>query len=152
MAELSIRVLILDSSEQVRVDLRALLEPERCIHLVGEAGSLSTGLAAALLHKPDLVLVGIKLPDASGFEACQAIRAKAPGIRFLLLSSMADAALADEAYRCGAQGCLPREINGSGLLKAIREAVAGERIFDPAITARAAELVRNGALSKLGKT
>jgi two-component system response regulator DevR len=144
MAELSIRVLIVDDSELVRMGLKALLDAERCIHLVGEAGSVASGVAAALQHKPDVVLMDIRLPDGTGFDACRAILAKHPETRILILTSVADNDLVDEAIRCGAQGYLLKEVNGNSLIKAINDVAAGKSILDPAITARVMELVRSG--------
>jgi len=152
MAELSIRVLIVDNSELVRTGLKALLGAERCIYLVGEANTMATGVAAALQHRPDVVLMDIHLPDGTGFEASRTIMAKCPETRILILSSVTDDDLVDEAVRCGAQGYLLKEVNGNALIKAISEVAGGKSILDPALTARSQERIRNGALSRCKKT
>jgi len=152
MAELSIRVLLVDHSELVRTGLKALLGAERCIYLVGEATSMAAGVAAALQHRPDVVLMDIHLPDGTGFDAARAILARHPETRILILSSVADDDLVDEAVRCGAQGYLLKEVNGNALIKAISDVAGGKSILDPALTARSLERIRHGSLAQTKKT
>ena len=94
--------------------------------------------------RPDLVLLDIRLPDGTGFEACRQILKHAPDTRVLILSSIADDAMVDEAIRSGANGYLLKEIDGRGLVNAVRDVAAGKSILDPAITARVMRLVKAG--------
>lgn len=94
--------------------------------------------------RPDLVLLDIRLPDGTGFEACRQILKHAPDTRVLILSSIADDATVDEAIRSGANGYLLNEIDGRGLVNAVRDVAAGKSILDPAITARVMRLVKAG--------
>jgi two-component system, NarL family, response regulator DevR len=140
----SIKLLLVDDSELVRMGLRALLTAERTIQVVGEAGSVADGVAAAAKLHPDVVLMDIRLPDGTGFDACRRILQKQPETRILFLTSVVDDHLVDEAIRSGGQGYLLKEINGRGLVQAVLDVAAGKSILDPAVTARVMKLVKSG--------
>lgn len=138
-----ISVLIVDDSELVRMGLRALLGSEPDIQIVGEAGTLADAIASATKLEPQVVLLDIRLPDGSGFDACRAILAKQLECRILILTSVSDERLVDEAIGAGAHGYLLKEINGRGLVQAIHDVAAGKSTLDPAITARVLQLVKS---------
>jgi two-component system, NarL family, response regulator DevR len=137
-------VALVEDSEVVRMGLRALLGTEVDIAIVGEAGDVATGVALCARTRPTVVLLDIRLPDGSGFDACRQILQRAPGTRVLILTSVLDAAMVEEAIRAGAHGYLLKEIDGRGLLSAIRDIAAGKSILDPAVTARVLQLVKAG--------
>lgn len=137
-----IRVLLVDDSEMVRTGLRTLLGIEPSIEIVGEAANVATGIEAGAQLKPDVVLLDIRLPDGTGIDACRQILKRSPDTRVLMVTSMIDDNVVDEAIRAGAHGYLLKEIDGSGLVKAIRDVAAGKSILDPAITARVIQLVK----------
>lgn len=139
-----VTLLLVDDSEVVRAGLRTLLGTDAQIAIVGEAATVASGVEAAARLSPDLVLLDIRLPDGTGFEACRQILKRAPDTRVLILSSIADDAMVDEAIRSGANGYLLKEIDGRGLVQAIRDVAAGKSILDPAITARVMQLVKTG--------
>jgi two-component system response regulator DevR len=139
-----IRVVIVDDSEVVRMGLRALLGSESAIQVVGEAANVATGIDTSLRLQPDVVLLDIRLPDGSGFDACRAILQRLPDTRVLILTSVADDSLVDEAIRAGAHGYLLKEVNGRGLIQAIVDVAAGKSILDPAITARVMRMLKTG--------
>lgn len=148
-----VRVLLVDDSELVRAGLRALMSDEPGIHLAGEAGNVAGAIEACGRLKPDLVLLDIRLPDGTGFEACRHILQRQPDTRILILTSVVDDDLVDEAIRAGAHGYLLKEINAHGLIQAILDVAGGKSILDPAITARVLQLVKSGpgaAASHLG--
>jgi two-component system response regulator DevR len=140
----SVRVVLVDDSEVVRMGLRALLGSEAAIQVVGEAPNVALGVATSLRTRPDVVLLDIRLPDGSGVDACRAILKCLPDTRVLILTSVADDALVDEAIRAGAHGYLLKEVNGRGLIQAIIDIAAGKSILDPAITARVMQLLKTG--------
>jgi two-component system response regulator DevR len=139
-----IRVAIVEDSEVVRMGLRALLAGEPGLELVGESGTVAGAAAVCAKGRADVVLLDIRLPDGNGFDACRQILKAAPATRFLVLTSVADDALIAEAIRAGVHGYLLKEIDGKGLVQAIREVAAGKSIIDPAVTARVIDLVRSG--------
>jgi len=139
-----VRIVIVDDSEVVRMGLRALLGGESAIQVVGEAPNVAAGIDASLRTRPDVVLLDIRLPDGSGVDACRAILKSLPDTRVLILTSVADDALVDEAIRAGAHGYLLKEVNGRGLIQAIIDVAAGKSILDPAITARVMRMLKTG--------
>jgi two-component system response regulator DevR len=140
----ALKLLLVDDSELVRMGLRALLAAERGIQLVGEAGNVASAVEAATKYSPDVVLMDIRLPDGTGFDACRRILQKLPDTKILFLTSVVDDHLVDEAIRSGGHGYLLKEINGRGLVQAVFDVAAGKSILDPAVTARVMKLVKTG--------
>jgi two-component system response regulator DevR len=143
-----IRVLLVDDSEMVRAGLRTLLGIETTIELVGEAANVADGVAAAARLKPDVVLLDIRLPDGTGIDACRQIRKQSPDSRVLIVTSVIDNTVVDDAIRAGAHGYLLKEIDGRGLVNAVREVAAGKSILDPAITARVIQLMKSSGAGR----
>jgi two-component system, NarL family, response regulator DevR len=139
----SIRVLLVDDSEVVRMGLWALLDGTEGIQVVGEAGGIAAAVRLAVELRPDVVLLDIRLPDGMGFDACRQILAKLPDTRILVLTSVAEEKLVDESIRAGAHGYLLKEINGQGLLKAIHDVAEGKSVLDPSITNRVLKMIRD---------
>ncbi|HVU33454.1 MAG TPA: response regulator transcription factor [Opitutaceae bacterium] len=140
----AITVLLVDDSEVVRVGLRALLGGEPDVRVIGEARTVAEAVIEAARLQPAVVLLDIRLPDGSGIEGCPRILRDAPQARILILTSVIDDRLVDDAIRAGAHGYLLKEIDGRGLVAAIRDVAAGKSILDPAATARVMQLVRSG--------
>lgn len=140
-----IPILIVDDSEVVRTGLRTLLSREPGIRLLGEAATVAEAVTRCVELQPAVALLDIRLPDGTGFDACRRILVEAPETRVLILTSVADDTMIDEAIRAGAHGYLLKEINRQGLLQAIAAVAAGQSIIDPAITARVIRLVRNSS-------
>jgi two-component system, NarL family, response regulator DevR len=139
-----VQVMLVDDSEVVRMGLRALLSAEAGLEIVGEASSVATALELSARVKPEVLLLDLRLPDGSGFDACRQILKRLPDTRVLVLTSVVDDTLVDEAIRAGAHGYLLKEINGRGLVQAIFDVAAGKSILDPAVTSRVMQLVRSG--------
>jgi len=138
------RVLLVDDSELVRTGLRALLGAESGLSIVGEAGTVATAIEACQKHHPDVVLLDIRLPDGTGFDACRQILRRLPQTRVLILTSVVDDTMLAEAISAGSHGYLLKEINAQGLVQAIYDVAAGKSILDPAVTARVLQLVKSG--------
>lgn len=144
-AKKRIRLVMVDDSEVVRMGLRSLLGAEPSIEVVGEAENVARGVDVCTRVTPDVVLLDIRLPDGTGFEACRRILKLSPETRALILTSVADNTLVDEAIRVGAHGYLLKDIDGRGLIRAITDVAAGKSILDPSVTARVIQLVKGGA-------
>lgn len=141
----ALRLLIVDDSEVVRTGLRTLLGIDPRLSVVGEAATVAGGIEAGARLKPDVVLLDIRLPDGSGIEVCRRILRDSPDTRVLILTSVLDNSVVDDAIRAGAHGYLLKEIDGRGLVQAIHDVAAGRSILDPAITARVMELLKTSA-------
>lgn len=140
-----LRVLMVDDSEVVRMGLRALLSAEPSLSIIGEAHNVAAAVEAAVRLQPDVVLLDIRLPDGTGFDACRRILQRSPATRVLVLTSVADEDVVDNAIRAGAHGYLLKEVHGRALVQAIHDVAAGKSILDPAITARVLALMRSTA-------
>jgi DNA-binding NarL/FixJ family response regulator len=142
-----IRVLLVDDSELVRRGIKTVLTSQAAppIEVVGEAGTVAAAISACLQLKPDLVLLDIRLPDGSGFDACRRILQTLPGTRILVLTSYSNDNFVYEAVTAGAQGYLLKEIDPAALLQAVQDVAAGRSILDPDATARVLRLLRAGA-------
>lgn len=137
----AIRLAIVDDSQVVRMGLKALLASERGIALVGEAGKVAEAVAMAATARPDIVLLDIRLPDGSGFDACRRILQDNPQTRILFLTSVIDDQLINDAIRCGGHGYLLKEVGADDLVHAILDVAAGKSVLDPQATARVLQLM-----------
>lgn len=142
-----ISIVIVDDSEMVRAGLTALLGSSDRINLLGEGRDVASGIAAVAEHHPDVVLLDIRLPDGTGFDACREICKSHTATKVLILTSVEDEEMVDNAIRAGAHGYLLKEVNGAALIQAIADVNEGKSILDPAITARVLALVRSNVPS-----
>jgi DNA-binding NarL/FixJ family response regulator len=134
MSDKRIAVLLVDDHEMVRVGLRSLLGGERSIEVVGEAGGAAEAVAQAARLHPDVVVMDVRLPDRSGVEACREIRADAPEIQVIMLTSYADDEAVFASITAGAAGYLLKEIQAQELVRAIETVAAGQSLLHPAVT------------------
>jgi DNA-binding NarL/FixJ family response regulator len=132
----SIRLMMVDDHEVLRLGLRTLFNEAGGFKVVGEAGTMAAAVADAARLKPDVILMDVRLPDGSGVEACRTIRAEQPQIRILFLTSFADDEAVLATILAGAQGFLLKEVSSEELLKAVRTVASGKSILDPAVTQR----------------
>jgi two-component system, NarL family, response regulator LiaR len=128
-----IHVLIADDHAIVREGLRALIETEPGIELVGEAcdGLEATRLAHAL--QPDVLLLDLVMPQQDGLEAIPEIQQRAPQTRILVLTSFAEDDKVFPAIKAGALGYLLKDTTPQRLLQAIRDVYSGESSLHPTI-------------------
>ncbi|MSU50896.1 MAG: response regulator transcription factor [Opitutus sp.] len=141
-----IRILLVDDSELMRRGIRAVLsaQTETRMRIVGEAGNVADAVTECLRVKPDVVLLDIRLPDGSGFEACRQILKQLPETRVVVLTSYSTDNLVYEAVTAGARGYLMKEIDPAGLVQAVEDVAAGRSILDPDATTRVMRLLRAG--------
>ena len=129
------RVMIVDDHEVVRMGLRAALEPEDDFRVVAEAGDAAAALREARAHRPDLVLMDVRMPGEDGISACRALRENMPDIRVVMLTSHTDDQAVMAAIIAGASGYLLKNMARADLLKALRAVAGGNSLLDPAVTA-----------------
>jgi DNA-binding NarL/FixJ family response regulator len=131
-----IAVLLVDDHAVVRQGLRALLEAEGDIAVVGEA---ENGRAAVVLAKktlPDVVLMDVAMPGMNGLEATRQIVRNVPSAKVLVLTSYGDDDYVAQLMEAGAIGYLVKQTAAADLLKAIREVRRGTAFFSPVIAKR----------------
>jgi two-component system response regulator DevR len=142
-----VRVLLCDDHELVRRGLRALLESDLTIEVIGEASSADEAVATAAAATPDVVVMDVRMPGRSGIEACRDIRAHRPETRVLILTSFADDEALFSAIMAGASGYVLKQIHGNDLLDAIHRVAKGESLLDPSVTGRVLARIRGDAVS-----
>ncbi len=131
-----IRVLICDDQAIVRDGLELLLNLERDIEVVGLAQDGAEAVDLVAKHRPDLVLMDLKMPGMNGIEATRQIRAHAPNVKVLVLTTFDDDAWVFDAVRAGALGYLLKDTPRAEVLKAIRGTIAGQSFVDPQVTGK----------------
>jgi DNA-binding NarL/FixJ family response regulator len=134
-----IRLLVVDDHPLLRAGLRTVQEMASGIEIVAEAKDGVEALAAAGAARPDVVLLDIRLKGESGIDVCRKLKAAAPALRVLFLTSYADDQLILSALEAGADGYLLKESDTRRLVDAIREIARGEVVFDPQVTRRLAD-------------
>ncbi|MEQ2010375.1 MAG: response regulator transcription factor [Limisphaerales bacterium] len=140
-----IRLLLVDDHEVVRAGLGALLAQHAELEVVGEAGTVAGALETAGRLKPDVVLLDVRLPDGSGFEACRNLHQLTPPVKVIILTAFADDEIVMQAIGSGAEGYLLKEIDEPGLVRAIKDVADGNSILDPAVTRRVFNRVKEGS-------
>ena len=125
-----IRILLADDHAMMRQALRALLEAEPDLAVVGEAGDGEEALEKALQLQPDVVLMDLSMPAGGGLKATRTVAALT-GARVLVFSLQAEAEGMVPALRAGACGYLPKTAAPDDLLRAIRRAARGELVLSP---------------------
>ncbi|HJU05569.1 MAG TPA: response regulator transcription factor, partial [Nitrospiraceae bacterium] len=121
----SIRLVLVDDHEVVRLGLRTLLERTRSVEVIGEAGTADEAITVSARLKPDVVVMDVRLPDGNGVEACREIRATRPETRVLFLTSFADRHAVLAAVCGGADGYLLKEIGAEALIRAVKTVAGG---------------------------
>lgn len=136
------RILIVDDHEVVRLGLKSLLDRHPQFEVIGEAGTAKEALEQVARHRPDVVLMDIRLPGASGIEACEEVIRNYPETKVIMLTSYAEDEMLFSAIRAGASGYLLKQIGGESLIIAIEAVGRGEAPLDPAVTQRVFQEVR----------
>ncbi len=140
----TLRVLVVDDHDIVRKGLTTLISRQQDLSVAGEAGTAAEAVAKANELAPDVVVLDIRLPDASGIEACREIRSQNSNIKVLMLTSYSDEEAVMGSIMAGASGYLLKEIRSQEIVEAIRQVGAGRSLLDPAVTAGVLERVRRG--------
>jgi DNA-binding NarL/FixJ family response regulator len=126
-----ITLLIVDDHPVVRDGLAALIETVENMIVVAQAGSAESALEAARTHRPDVVIMDLNLPDASGVVATHRITQALPGIAVLVLTMSEDDESIVAAIRAGARGYLLKGALQQEILHAIETVASGGALFSP---------------------
>jgi two-component system, NarL family, response regulator NreC len=132
----TIRVLIVDDHAVVRSGLRHVLEYEMDIEVVGEAADARHATFEARAHQPDVILMDVVMPGASGIQAIPEVLSAAPAAHVLMLSMQDDPRYVREAFAAGAVGYILKEAAATDVVAAVKEIAAGGRYVHPTLGAR----------------
>jgi DNA-binding NarL/FixJ family response regulator len=133
-----IRVLLADDQALVRAGFRALLDAEPDIDVVGEAADGDEAVRLATKHKPDIVLMDIRMPVLDGLAATQQIASSSEcsGVRIVILTTFELDEYVFEAIRSGAAGFLVKDTKPADLIDAVRVVAHGDALLSPSVTRR----------------
>jgi DNA-binding NarL/FixJ family response regulator len=137
--------MIVDDHEVVRLGLRGLLERQPGWQVVAEAATADESVSRALEHRPDVVVMDIRLAGSSGIDACRRIIEESPETRVIMLTSYAEDDLLFDAIAAGAAGYVLKQIGSDELVRAIETVGRGEALLDPSLTRRVLARVREAA-------
>ena len=138
----TLRVMLVDDHEVVRQGLRALLEAEEDIEVIAEADNGPAAVSLASAHRPDVVVMDVRMPGGSGIEACRAIRDERSEAQVVMLTSFSDDEALFNSIMAGAAGFVLKQIRGRDLIDAIRTVASGRSLLDPEVTQRVLERLR----------
>lgn len=131
-----IRVVLVDDQPLIRTGIRALLEAEDDIEVAGEAADGRAGVALAVEHLPDVVLMDVQMPEMDGIEATRRIvnDERLAAVHVVVLTNYGLDEHVFNALRAGASGFLLKDTEPADLLQALRVAVRGDALLSPAVT------------------
>jgi len=132
-----LRILIVDDHAIVRTGLRAVLEDEDGLEVVGEAASGSESVVKAKALQPDVVLMDIRMgegDDASGIDACREIRSELSQTQVMMFTSYGQRESVLSSILAGATAFLTKNVGHAQLLEAIRAVGRGQSLLDPSVT------------------
>jgi DNA-binding NarL/FixJ family response regulator len=135
----TIGIMIVDDHEVVRSGLKAILEPEDDLEVVGEASSGSEAVEKVARLDPSLVLMDVRMEEMSGIEACRLIKSSHPQVNVLMLTSFGEEEAVMAPIMAGASAYLLKNVGRSELIRAIRGVAGGQNLLDPAVTKRVME-------------
>jgi two-component system response regulator DevR len=128
------RLMIVDDHEVVRMGLRAALDVEPDFTVVAEASNGKEAIEKARAHRPDIVLMDVRMDGMSGIEACREVRSELPETRVLMLTSFAEEETVVAALLAGAAGYVLKNVARARLLEALRSVARGESLLDSKVT------------------
>ena len=141
-----LRILLTDDQSLFREALRTLLTLQPDFDIVAEAENGERALALAKVHKPDVILMDLRMPVMGGVEATRRVMAAVPATKVVVLTTFEEDEEIFEALRAGALGYLLKACSADKLNESVRAAAKGASVLEPAVTARMmAELNRLSA-------
>ena len=132
-----IRILLVDDHALVREGVSRLLEAQTDMRVVGSFGEPEAALAFAAREEPDVAIVDVAMPQASGIELARRLRAASPDTQLLVLSMHSNPEYVHQALLAGALGYVAKESAGPVLVQAVRAVQAGRRYLSESLGSEA---------------
>ena len=139
-----IRVLLVDDDALVRSGLLMILGGAPDVEVVGQAVDGRAGVAAAREHRPDVVLMDIRMPEMNGLDATEAVHTLPDPPRVIVLTTFDDDDYVTRALGAGASGFLLKDTPPAAIIDAIRRVADGDPMLSPSVTARLIAQLRAG--------
>ncbi len=129
-----LRILIAEDHETVREGIKMLINAQSDMEVISEAGDGVTAVNLAQTVNPDVVLMDVSMPGATGFQATEKLNQLCPQVKVLALTRHTDKAYLQQLVRAGAYGYVLKQSPAAELLRAIRTVAEGRQYLDPAMT------------------
>jgi len=143
-----IRVLTVDDHALIREGIAALVGNQKDMRLVGEASNGREAIEQFRLHRPDVTLMDLQMPEMNGIDALIAIRGEFPGARIIMLTTYAGDVLCKRAMQAGAQAYILKGNVRKDLLDTIRAVRAGKKFLHAEVAAELASHAADDALTE----
>ncbi|HEX8088986.1 MAG TPA: response regulator transcription factor [Blastocatellia bacterium] len=140
----ALRIFLAEDHEMVREGLKALVNSQPDMQVVGEAGDGRSAVSGVLDLRPDVVIMDVSMPKMNGLEATEKLREACPHVKVLTLTRHTDIGFMQKLFGAGASGYVLKQSASSELIRALRSIMAGNNYLDPAVTAK----VMSGYASK----
>lgn len=138
----AIRVLLADDHAVVRAGIRQFLEQEKGIRVVAEAGDGDEARQLLEKHHPDVAVLDIQMPKASGIEVTRWVRAHQPDVGVLILTAYDDDPYVLAVLQAGANGYVLKTSSPAEIIQAVKDVCDGVSVMDPAITQKLLTQIR----------
>jgi DNA-binding NarL/FixJ family response regulator len=147
VSELPIRVLVADDHIVVRLGLVTLINNQPDMEVVAEAANGQEVVDLSKAHRPDVILMDLRMPGLSGDQTIAAVCAENPGARVIVLTIHKGDEAAYQALRAGARGYLIKDVPTKQIVAAIRDVHAGRQSIEPGIAEQVAQRLGKAGLS-----
>jgi DNA-binding NarL/FixJ family response regulator len=142
------RVLIVDDQTLFRSGLARLLDEDKRVTVVGEAGDGLEAVQQVASVKPDIVLMDLRMPNLDGIEATQKIVAEHPGVKVLILTTFEADNHVIQALKVGASGYILKDSKADAIVSSILAVASGERVMSGAVASRVLEMLTGNTTPK----
>ena len=142
------RVLVVDDQTLFRTGLTSLLAQDERVEVVGQAVDGADAVKQAMKHKPDVVLMDIKMPNMDGIEATRQIVEQVPGVKVLMLTTFETDSQVIQALKAGASGYVLKDSSAAAIVTSIAAVLTGERVMASAVANRVLEMLTGTATPK----
>ena len=132
----SLRILLAEDHEMVREGLKALVNAQGDMEVVGEAADGREAVSRAQELLPDVLVMDISMPGLNGLKATERIKRLCPGVRILTLTRHNDAGFIQQLFAAGSSGYVLKQSASTELVRAIRAVASGSNYLDPQITGK----------------
>jgi DNA-binding NarL/FixJ family response regulator len=139
-----VKVLVVDDQRIVREGLATIVGTLPGVEVVGLAADGAEATALAAEHRPDVVLMDLRMPGTNGIQATAAIRSQLPATQIVVLTTYADDTSIIEALSAGATGYLTKDATRDDIRRALEAAIEGQGVLDPGVQARLLQAARAG--------
>lgn len=148
------RVMVVDDQQMFRMGLRAILQAQDDVEVVGEAANGAEAVVAAIRLQPDVVLMDVRMPELDGIQATRRITAAPTDrpVRVVMLTTFDIDDYVFDALRAGASGFLLKDASADELVAAVRTVAAGEALLAPRVTRHLVEAFVAGPVTAAPRT